>query len=224
MSPALIFVILLTFLFLLSNITSQSLGLLTYSLTKSKKAAVLTLAAIFLPGTVVHEFAHAAVAQGLGIYVGEIDLIPKVEGQHIKLGSVQVAQTDPIRHFLIGIAPLIIGFLIIFTTIGIYSKFELTGFLASAILFYILFQIGNTMFSSKRDMEGTIELAIAITLVLGFLYIIGIKQIFSFAISASSHLLPFFKMSNQLLLKIIVIDLVVIGIAKLFNKPIKFQA
>lgn len=218
MSPLLSFILLLVFLFLLSKAVSKSLGLLIYRLTGSKKLTIGSLAFIFLPGTVVHEFAHAAVAQGLGVHVGEIKLLPEIEDDGIKLGSVQVANCDPFRHFLIGVAPLIVGFVLVLLSIAIYAQLGLSGFWPALLLFYILFQIGNTMFSSDRDMEGAIELLIAVVLVFGFLHLVGLKGIFGGILQAGVKLEPFFKMASSVLLKIVVIDLVVIVAARLLNK------
>ena len=61
------------FLFLLSKSLSGQLGLLIFRLTESREWTAGVLAVLFLPGTIVHEFAHAAFAHALGVYVGEIE-------------------------------------------------------------------------------------------------------------------------------------------------------
>lgn len=216
MNPLVSFLLLLGLLFLISKIVSQSLGLLIYKLTSSKKLTIGLIAFIFLPGTIVHEFAHAAIAQILGVHVGEIELMPEVEGRHVRLGSAQIAHTDPFRNFLIGVAPFIVGMALISLTIAIYAKLEISGFWPTLLLFYILFQTGNTMFSSKKDMEGAMSLLIALVIVSGLLYLLGLKQIFSAVLSLSNNLEPFFKTATDSLLKIIAADLIVIVTSRLF--------
>lgn len=218
MNPILVFLSLLFFLFLLSRTVSQSLGQLILKITKSKNFTISALAFTFLPGTIIHEFSHAAVAQGLGVYVGEIDLTPKIEGNHhIKLGSVQVAQCDPLRRFLIGTAPLIVGILLIVIAITISKKLEIESFWPKAVLFYLLFQIGNTMFSSKKDIEGAMELIIAVLLVFAFLYLIGFNQVPNQLIQLSTKLEPFVTLAKSPLQTIIALDIVVIVISKLIT-------
>ena len=70
MDPFLIFILLLLSLFVLSGAITQNLGLLVFNLTGSKNFTVGFLALLFLPGTAIHELAHAAVAQMLGVHVG----------------------------------------------------------------------------------------------------------------------------------------------------------
>lgn len=217
MNTTIAFFALLILLFLLSKKVSQSLGSLIYKLTSSKRMTISSLAFIFLPGTIIHEFAHAAIAQGLGVYVGEIEFTPKFEEGGIKLGSVQVAESDPFRRFLIGIAPLIVGFILIFLTFAIFNKFNFSGLWPQVLLFYILFQIGNTMFSSKRDLEGALELFASIALVLGLIYFVGFKQIFDFLIPFIKKLEPFFKMASSSIVKIVLMDIGTILLARILT-------
>lgn len=218
MNPFYSFLLLLLLLFLLSGIVSSNIGLLVYKITHSRPAAIGTLAVIFLPGTIIHEFAHAAIAQMLGVYVGDMKLMPEVEGKRVKLGSVQVGQSDPFRSFLIGSAPLIVGLALIFTILAIFARLNFSGLWPTLILSYTLFQIGNTMFSSKRDMEGALGLFIALSLVFLAIYLSGTKQFFTRIISQGTALEPFFKMGTASLLKIVVIDFVVITISGIFRK------
>lgn len=209
MDSAVLFLLLLAFLFLLSRIVSQNLGLLVYILSGSKKIAVWFLALVFLPGTLVHEFAHAAVAEALRVYVGDIKLLPEIEGNSVKLGSVQVGKCDPLRNFLIGIAPLLVGLFLILLTVAVFGRFGFAGFWPEVGLFYLLFEVGNTMFSSKRDMEGAFELLAAVLLVFGFLYFVGVVR-FDFALHLIAKMRPFFQTTNPILLKIVASDLVVV--------------
>lgn len=122
------------------------------------------LSILFLPGTIVHELSHLLVAGILMVPVGEIDLLPEVDGQQVKLGSVQIGHTDPFRRMLIGVAPLILG---LSALVGLiyFNKESLSSFSPlwlSILVIYLLFQITNTMFSSKKDLEGAVVFSAAI--------------------------------------------------------------
>ena len=66
-------------------------------LTKNKNTASYLLAIVFLPGTFVHEAAHILAALFLLVPFGEVELLPQVQEDGIKMGSVGIAKTDPIR-------------------------------------------------------------------------------------------------------------------------------
>jgi len=112
----------------------------------------------------------------LGVRVGEMEFMPRVDGDHVKLGSVQIAQTDPFRRFLIGSAPFIIGTLIL---LGILFYTVQNHFFGNYFLIflvgYLVFEIGNTMFSSKKDMEGALELFGTIIILVIIFYLLGLR-------------------------------------------------
>jgi hypothetical protein len=112
----------------------------------------------------------------LGVPVGEIEFMPKVEGDHVKLGSVQIAHSDPLRRFLIGAAPFVIGTLIL---LGILFYTVQNHFFGNYFLIflvgYLVFEIGNTMFSSKKDMEGALELFGTIIILFIVFYLLGLR-------------------------------------------------
>ncbi|MBF8250153.1 MAG: hypothetical protein HW400_754, partial [Candidatus Levybacteria bacterium] len=87
-------------LFLLSRLVNKTL---------SKFLSINLLSFIFLPGIIVHELSHLFVAMILFVPVGEMEFVPKKHGNSVKLGSVEIAKTDPIRRSLIGFAPVFAG-------------------------------------------------------------------------------------------------------------------
>lgn len=134
------------------------------------------IAFLFLPGTIIHELAHAFSAGLLGVHVGEIEFVPKVHGDSVKLGSVQIAQTDPIRRFLIGAAPFFAGTAIMLGLIFFAVQNHLFDNYFLVILIAIaVFEIGNTMFSSKKDMEGALELLGTLALLVLIFYLLGVR-------------------------------------------------
>lgn len=149
-----------------------------YRVTLYKDNAVIfLLAVLFLPGVVIHELAHYLTATLLLVKTGEIEFMPQVRGGSVKLGSVQIAHTDPIRRFFIGIAPLVVGVFIILGVVSYFStaKLPLHYALVLFIEAFIIFEIGNTMFSSKRDLEGAVELLGVVAILCITFYIAGFR-------------------------------------------------
>jgi hypothetical protein len=164
----LIFIAELLILFLFSKALSQRLSMLFFRLSKSLKVTVNLLAFLFLPGTFLHEIAHYLMAMALFVKVGKMELIPKIEGEgKVKMGSVQIEKVDLIRSLIVGVAPLILGVAILL--VSLYLN------ISSLIKGYIVFEIGNTMFSSRRDVEGGIKLVIALGLIILAAYLFGFR-------------------------------------------------
>lgn len=128
------------------------------------------IAIVFLPGTFIHELSHLIFAKLLGVQTGEFSIWPSLQENGAKLGSVQVAKTDLFRRSLIGIAPLIVGTAIIIGLIWlVVSQNLISDYKVLALIGLLIFQISNTMFSSKRDLEGVwlfIVLTIAVIIAL----------------------------------------------------------
>lgn len=151
----------LILLFFLSKRLINSLAQLIYRFTKSHKMVIHTLAIIFLPGTIIHELAHLLFAGVMLVPVGELSVIPEIEEKGVKLGSVQIGHTDPIRRIIVGVAPVLLGMILIFS-IFLFVKIGLSPWWQIILSLYMLFQIGNTMFSSRKDVEGSILFLILI--------------------------------------------------------------
>lgn len=173
---AILFFIELFILFLLSRSLTNYLFTFFYRTTKSKSISIYLMSLLFLPGTVVHELSHMLMAILLQVQVGNMELFPKLIGENLKMGSVQIAKCDPLRRFLIGAAPFLFGTLI---TLGIFfftAQNNLFDYkLTVIIISYLVFEIGNTMFSSKKDMEGAIELLVVILFITILFYLIGFR-------------------------------------------------
>ena len=133
-------------------------------------------AILFLPGTFIHEISHFLTALFLLVPVGQIELMPeRIEGG-IKMGSVPIGKTDPVRRTLIGVAQIIFGLGIILGTIYyVYSRNLFNNPIALIITSYIAFEVGNTMFSSKEDMEGVLPLLVVLIIFYAILYFIGVR-------------------------------------------------
>jgi hypothetical protein len=171
-----LFFIELLLLFILSRSLTRTLSIFFYHISKSRHFTITAIAILFFPGTVIHELAHALFAGLLGVHVGEMEFLPKVDNEHVKLGSVQVAHSDPIRRFLIGAAPFIFGTAILLGLLFFFVQNKLyDNYLFVLLVGYAVFEIGNTMFSSKKDMEGALELFVTIIVVVIVLYFLGVR-------------------------------------------------
>ena len=106
----LLFIILLSIIFLVSRSFSKNLYAFFFLITSSKTWALRLTALFLIPGTTLHELSHWFTAELLQVATGKIELWPKAdEASGIKMGSVQIAKVDVFRRTIIGIAPLISG-------------------------------------------------------------------------------------------------------------------
>ena len=213
---AILFFIELFLLFFLSKQVTKRLSLWLYHLTRSRTKTIFILAFLFLPGTFLHELAHAFMAMILFVPVGKMELIPKIqEDGYVKLGSVAIGRTDFFRRFLIGIAPLLIGTTILLFLLFYAATHDLfTHYTYLLIVLYCVFEIGNTMFSSKKDMEGALELLLTCCFAAVVAFILGariplnsLQQFFE-----RDSIIQMFYYGNLFLLIPIVINIICIGV------------
>jgi hypothetical protein len=139
-----------------------------HSITKSEKASIILFSILFFPGTFIHELAHWLMAKILFVQTSGMEFLPQVQGEAIKLGSVSIAKTDPIRRLLIGVAPVLAGLTLVLGFLGLFQAYLGTISLpwwAWIVLSYLIFVIASTMFSSRKDMEGAIGVILSIVLI-----------------------------------------------------------
>lgn len=212
--------------FVLLPIEIAVLFLLSRSMSKtlSKFMSVSLLSIIFLPGIIIHELSHLFSAMILFVPVGDMEFIPRKEGNSVKLGSVEIGKTDPVRRSIIGFAPVFAGLIIVVGVVYLFSSnilfFQnknLYIFIAVIfILVYLLFAISNTMFSSRKDMEGTLEILITLLIVFTAFYILGFHPPLSWLNKLfTKELIGVIQKSTVFLLAPIAIDLFILGIIKL---------
>ncbi len=173
--------LLLLSLFFLSQKIQTYIYTSIFVITKNKNAAIGVLIILLLPGTIIHELSHFLIATILRVPVGELTVIPTIEKDgEVKAGKLYLGDTDPFRLSLIGLAPMIIGMILIYilgkVTIPIYNSLLTTNYQLTTILgLYFLFITSLTMFSSKKDMQGLI-IAGPISLILIIaLYFVGVR-------------------------------------------------
>jgi len=158
-------------LFLLSLVSrklTQDLYTLFFRLFRSKTISMTILILLLFPGTVIHELAHLFVAEILRVRTGKLTLIPEsLEEAEIRTGSVTIAHTDPFRRTLIGLAPVYVGIAVL---VGLSSITILP-----VLVFYGMFAVSNSMFSSQEDMKGVIPFMITVALFVATGYVAGFR-------------------------------------------------
>ncbi len=195
------------------------------SKTLSKFISINFLSFLFLPGVIIHELSHLLMAVILFVPVGDMEFTPKISPNGLKLGSLEIAKTDPIRRSIIGFAPVFVGFMIVVGIVYLFSsnmeflKDKDSYILGAAILgaAYLLFAVSNTMFSSSRDMEGTVEILITLLIIFVSAYILGFRPQLSFERILTKEFFEVIRKSTIFLLAPIFIDIVLLGAIKIIQ-------
>lgn len=174
--------ILLVELIMLSFVSrrlTQSIYTVFVRIFHSKTVSMTILIILLFPGTVVHELAHLFMAEVLRVKTGKLTLVPEglegTEGKEgeIRTGSVAIAQTDPLRRTLIGLAPLYVGIAVL-ASLSYFLQINNIKII-TIISFYIMFAVSNTMFSSREDMKGVIPFGITVGLFATAAYVAGFR-------------------------------------------------
>ncbi|MBI2329830.1 hypothetical protein HYU94_00365 [Candidatus Daviesbacteria bacterium] len=211
----------LILLFILSKKVVNFLAQIIYKFTKSHRVVVHTLAVVFLPGTIIHELAHLLFAGIMLVPVGELSVMPEIEEKGVKLGTVEIGKTDPFRRMIIGVAPVLLGMILIFS-LFLLVKIGIAPWWQVALVLYFLFEIGNTMFSSKKDLEGSIIFVILVLalfliafLVLYFLNPALLQNIWVYLNNLNLEFAAnFFKQASIYLLIPVALDLLIISLTR----------
>ncbi len=176
---------------------------------------------MFIPGVIVHELAHLISAEVMLVRTGGLSFALVPDEDKVVLGSVGIERTDPVRRAIIGFAPVFIGILIIsFFVFYFLSEKSPLGFPWNYLLvFFMVFQIGNTMFSSRKDLEGTFQLLLVISVAIIVGYFLGFKvpdSLFEFL--NSEQFVDIIQRGIKVLLFPIGIDLAIILLARFLSK------
>ena len=190
---------------------SRRIGLLiqenVYLLTGSLDLAMVILFLVYLPGILIHEGAHWLMAKSLGLKTGKFRVWPRKQGKHIGMGSVSVASGGTLADSLVGLAPLLLGSILValicarlFETGKIGDTWQGNNWPAGmqamvlALLdeedgllwSYLLFAVANAMMPSSSDREPVKSL---------LLYLLAFAGLY-FLLDQSGQL--FFQVANWL--------------------------
>lgn len=152
MNSSIVLIIFLIFLlYSLSYVSRHSLIVIFNTLSllfRSKKIASFFISLIYLPGTFLHESAHAVSATLLMLKLDRFSVWPKFENGGLRLGYVTYFKRDVFRSILVGVAPVFLGIFLLLA----FPLVQGPTFLKA----YAIFVITGTMFSSKQDMKDAI--------------------------------------------------------------------
>jgi len=169
----------------------QGLGLL---FTGDSDSAVVLYFLVLLPGVALHELSHWLAAIFLRVRVGKLSLWPKKKrGGQVRLGSVSVGASDPLRASLIGVAPLVVGSLVILAVgqlvlgIGDLGRLLLYGTWTDLwgqlvaywrvpdffLWLYLIFAIANAMLPSESDRAAWPMMGLFLAGVAGVFLLVG---------------------------------------------------
>lgn len=179
----------------LQRILHREIQIVLYLLTRQNaKLTMAFFSLLFLPGVVLHEFGHFIVAKLLFVRTRNFSIIPKMMPQgYLRMGYVEVAETDIVRDSLIGAAPLILGNLVV-AYIAIYRLHltplwdvlrngQMTLFWLGvtllptvpdfALWFYLTFVISSTMLPSRSDRNAWLPLGLSVAVLVGLALFAG---------------------------------------------------
>ncbi|NIM94369.1 MAG: hypothetical protein GTO18_11765 [Anaerolineales bacterium] len=173
---------------------NQELYCFLFNLTKRDDVSTYIFAILFFPGIVLHETSHWITAKILRVKTYGFSLKPeRMEPGRVRLGYVATGKSDFIRSGLVGLAPLVIGIILV-TWIDTHrlnlevmldSFFEgdwqavITGirdYVYSpdvALWTYLLIAISNMMLPSPTDYITVLPLICALGLIVVVIVLIN---------------------------------------------------
>mgnify|MGYP001571434210 CR=1 FL=1 len=172
---------------------------------------------MFIPGVIIHELAHLISAEVMLVRTGGLSFALVPDEDKIVMGSVGITQTDPVRRAIIGFAPVIVGILLIafFVFYFLSSDSPISSPWNFILVLFVVFEIGNTMFSSKKDLEGTALLLIVVLVTVAVVYFLGFRlPDFIIAYFNSDSFIEIVKKGIWVLFFPIAIDLAIILLGK----------
>ena len=107
------FTVSMILLYILSRRVSIEIQTVIYLITRSLDMSTVGLFLVLLPGIFIHESAHWAMARLLGLRTGKFRVWPKRQGKVIGMGQVTVEQGGVWLDSLVGMAPLVVGSIIV---------------------------------------------------------------------------------------------------------------
>jgi|GEM_PF-798412 len=174
LSQMFFFVLLLLGIYFFSRQTINELFYFLQIFFRKNELVFSLISLIFLPGTIIHELAHFLAAMILMLKVSEVRILPEIDKDNIRLGSVVYEKKDIIRSILVGLAPIFLA-LSIFWILANFHVFPGPNIYFNALMVYVLFTISSTMFSSKKDLQDLIFVFPLIVIISAIVYIFDIR-------------------------------------------------
>lgn len=163
---------------------TAELSRLVVRLGGGQRTFVWLWSVIFLPGTVIHEVSHFLAAALTGARTGRVEIFPQLPRKTLggektatthRLGFVETQALGPVRGFIVGTAPLLVGLGIL---VWISSTLKISDFKVQSselLKLYLFFTVANSLFLSWADAKQALPL-LAIAAIFGAgLYLLGIR-------------------------------------------------
>jgi hypothetical protein len=149
---------------------------------------------LLLPGVFIHEASHLISALLLRVPIKKFSILPKpLKNGQLRMGYVETVKTDFVRDSLIGLAPFVVGLLIVgsigiphlglesisgsfknFDTYSIFLVFHNLQYQNdTGIWLYLVFCISTAMIPSAADRQSWKMIALALGILLFFLLLLG---------------------------------------------------
>ncbi len=162
--------------------------------TRRPNLAIGIFSILLLPGVFLHEISHLLMAIILRVPVKKISLLPEVNKKgKIRLGYVQTLKTDIVRDSLIGLAPLVLGLIMVAfigtcklgltNLVGVTYEANLNAFWVSlrnlpkmidfSLWLYLAFAISTTMIPSEADRQSWKIIILVMSIILALVFISG---------------------------------------------------
>lgn len=201
---------------------------IVYHVTRSIEYAIVGYFLIFLPGIIVHEAAHWLMAKILGLQPGKFRVWPVRKGKMVGLGSVTTRSGGPFLDSLVGMAPLLVGTVLVgilsrmwFSEAALATLFAsdqpsdwwraLTSALRSPdapLWLYLVFTIANGMMPSAPDREPVKPLLVYIGLAALVYFALGLP-LTPLASALDASVAPLLWLNSALVLTV-ALDIVVV--------------
>lgn len=199
-----------------------------YLLTGSADMAMVMLFLVFLPGILLHEAAHWIVAKLLGLKTGKFRVWPKKQGKYIGMGSVNVSSGGVLMDSLVGMAPLMVGSILIafigaqaLETPQITAAWEQgmwSGGLAAVVQAleqpdgllwaYLTFVVANAMMPSASDREPVKPLLLYIGIAALLYFLLDLPS--TYVTSVLKWLVAPFQLLTSALFFTLILDIILL--------------
>jgi hypothetical protein len=188
------FILMLLPLVFLQRLLHREIQAVILISTRNPPLTVGIFSILFFPGVFLHELSHYLMAKLLGVRTGGFSVIPHStpEGR-LQLGFVETERTDPIRDSLIGVAPLMVGSLLVayagMNRMQLYTLWDVLragqielfwlglSYLPQVrdfpLWFYLAFTVSSTMMPSESDRHAWAPLGLWVGILLGLAVLAG---------------------------------------------------
>jgi len=177
----------------LSRWIARQVQVIGLHLTGNAEAALMAYYLLLLPGILLHELSHVAVARLLGLKVGRFTLGPRKRGRVVELGSVTISSGGTLADSLVGLAPFLVGTAVL---VGVgYWAFDVAAlgraWMAAGwggiwrgldgiwlvpdfwLWAYVVFVVSNAMTPSSADRQPWLMAGIYLGAALTLAYLLG---------------------------------------------------